>query len=76
MKIVIASSVATKQSKSLKYDMNQYRVYIITNMGNAVLYIGVTNNLHRRIHEYRNKKRYLWCEYSVGDEHEKADDFC
>jgi len=36
--------------------MNQYWVYIITNIGNTVLYTGVTNNLHKRIAEHRNKK--------------------
>ena len=35
--------------------MNQYWVYIITNIGNTVLYAGVTNNLRRRIAEHRNK---------------------
>ncbi len=35
--------------------MNQYSVYIITNKYNTVLYIGVTNNLERRIVEHKNK---------------------
>jgi len=34
---------------------NQYYVYILTNKGNKVLYIGVTNNIERRIFEHRNK---------------------
>lgn len=31
----------------------QYYVYMITNWNNRVLYIGVTNNLQRRLHEHR-----------------------
>ena len=32
-----------------------YTVYILTNYTNTVLYIGVTNNLARRIWEHRSK---------------------
>jgi putative endonuclease len=34
--------------------MKQYWVYILTNVGNTVLYTGVANNLHRRIQEHRS----------------------
>ena len=33
----------------------QYYVYILTNKSNRVLYIGMTNNIQRRIYEHKNK---------------------
>lgn len=33
----------------------QYFVYIATNKWNAVFYTGVTNNLHSRMHQHKNK---------------------
>lgn len=35
--------------------MNYYYVYILSNWNNKVLYIGVTNNLERRIFEHKIK---------------------
>ena len=35
--------------------MNHYYVYILSNWNNKVLYIGVTNDINRRIHEHKNK---------------------
>jgi len=34
--------------------MNNYFVYLITNHTDSVLYVGVTNNLERRIFEHKN----------------------
>ncbi|GMQ84212.1 MAG: GIY-YIG nuclease family protein [Gammaproteobacteria bacterium] len=33
-----------------------YYVYLLTTWNNKVLYIGVTNNLRRRLYEHRNKQ--------------------
>ena len=32
-----------------------YYVYILTNWNHHVMYIGVTNNIRRRLHEHKNK---------------------
>ena len=34
--------------------MKSYYVHILTNKANKVLYVGVTNNLERRLYEHRN----------------------
>lgn len=42
----------TKQSFKV---MKNYFVYILTNKNNTVLYVGITNDLIKRIHEHKNR---------------------
>ena len=37
-----------------------YYVYIITNKNNTTIYVGVTNNLYRRINEHKEKLNNLF----------------
>lgn len=44
-----------------------YYVYILTNWNNKVLYIGVTNNLTRRLSEHENKTNEVFTQkYNVN----------
>ena len=33
----------------------EYYIYILTNKNNTTLYVGITNNLVRRVYEHKNK---------------------
>jgi len=41
--------------KFMKMKDYNYYIYILTNWSNKVIYIGVTNNLQRRLYEHKNK---------------------
>ncbi|MCH8846626.1 MAG: GIY-YIG nuclease family protein [Proteobacteria bacterium] len=35
--------------------MKNYYIYLLTNWNNKVMYVGMTNNLERRVYEHKNK---------------------
>lgn len=45
-----------------------YQVYILTNDNNTVLYVGITNNLQRRMEEHKLKmnSKSFTARYSIG----------
>jgi putative endonuclease len=41
--------------------MKTYAVYILASKPRGVLYVGVTNNVERRVHDHRNGNGSLFC---------------
>jgi putative endonuclease len=51
--VVVIPAQAGISNENKKAMNNQFYVYILTNKGNTVLYVGVTNNLKRRVYEHK-----------------------
>lgn len=46
----------TTSHPNMPHNIHQYYVYILTNHKNGTLYIGMTNNLQRRVQEHKSEK--------------------
>ncbi len=57
---------STELASQKELTMKTYFVYCLSNISNRVLYIGVTNNLLRRVYEHRQHKvEGFTCKYNV-----------
>ncbi len=48
-------AVISTEGRNLVPKEQRYFVYLLTNWNNKVMYVGVTNNIERRIYEHKNK---------------------
>lgn len=53
-----ANRKSQKDKEIRLYMEHQYYVYILSNINNKILYIGVTNNLLKRVFEHKSKQVY------------------
>ena len=52
--VILSEQSESKDLFCLEEQICMYFVYILSNWNDSVLYIGVTNNLPRRLYEHRN----------------------
>jgi putative endonuclease len=50
-----SARLALRNAARVMPDDRHYYVYVLTNWNNRVIYIGVTNDLERRVFEHKNK---------------------
>ena len=48
-------TVISTEGRNLMPREHRYYVYLLTNKNDKVMYVGVTNNLERRVHEHKTK---------------------
>ena len=56
MSLVVSLRGGVIDDEAIFVFMKMYYVYIMTNWNNDVLYIGVTNNITRRVFEHKEKR--------------------
>jgi putative endonuclease len=48
-------TVISSKGRNLMPTEHRYYVYVLTNKNDKVMYVGITNNLERRVHEHKTK---------------------
>lgn len=51
----LTEAITLQRRESLMGRKHQYFIYLLTNWNNKVMYIGMTNNLMRRVYEHKAK---------------------